>query len=502
MKIIKHTLVFFTAILLGSGCTHKFLEYNTNPNQMDLWTIPPSGMIQELLYSGTQIFLSRTWSLSGDLIQYTIAGSGSNTIHRYVIPNSVGEGVWSNLYKEAANADHMRLLAIQNEDVNYEAIAITIKVLLISNIVDTFGDCPYTQAFKNLSEGIKQPVFDTQESIYASLLEDLEYANSLYDTSVSLAEKDRDILYGGDLAKWRKFNNSLYLRLLMRLSNRNSTLGIAAKVSEMFNDPDTYPVFTGNGDNAEMNYDNTEPFVNYFGTLLNTQFTTSTGHRPAEQLIDMMSVPGDPRISIWFRQPSGADGWKGGQSGIEAQEADLSGIANLVKDNLGQYDSPYSLMKYDEVLFIFAEAMQRGWITGDAEAYYTNAIRSSINYWSGVDVTGVTVTDRVIDNFLAKVPYDGTLESIMNQKYVAMFWTGFEAWADYRRTGYPALVIGNGTLNDHVLPTRLVYPTNVAETNGANYEAAVARLKTVYGGGDDMKTPIWWSKAAVDKGIK
>lgn len=502
MKIFKYIAVLCITLLTGQSCMTKFDEYNTNPNQMDLWKIGPAGMIQELLYSGTEAFLHRTWLLNGELIQYTFAGSGNNTYHRYVIDNATGASAWASLYKEAANADHMRLLAIQKEEVNYEAIAVTLRTLFFSNLADLFGDIPYSQAFKGPSENLAQPVFDSQESVYRALLNDLEYANSRYDTSIKLTSATRDLLYGGDLVKWQKFNNSLYLRLLMRLSNRNNTLDIAAKIREIYSDPAKYPVFTGNADNATMRYTNVEPFVNYFGSKLNTQFTTSTGRRPAEHIINMMSKAGDPRISIWFMQPSGAEGWKGGQSGIEAQDADLSGVANLNKRNLGEYDSPYSLMKYDEVLFIQAEAIQRGWIAGDANAVYNAAVRTSIGYWRDNDVTGLNITDKVIDNFLVNIPYDGTLEAIMNQKYVALFWVGFEAWADYRRTGYPVLTIGNGTFNDHILPTRLVYPTNTMETNRANYDAAVVRLKSYYKGEDDLKTPVWWSKTAIDKGIK
>lgn len=501
MKKLKHILIA-ALLLAGAGaCTANFDEYNTNPNEMDLWKIAPAGMIQELLYSGTEVFLYRTWQLNGELIQYTIAGSGNNTYHRYVVENSVGASAWSNLYKQAANADHMRQLAIRKEDPNYEAIALTLRTLFLQNIADLFGDVPCSEAFKGPSENVKQPVFDTQEQVYRSLLADLERANSLYDNSVTLSSATRDLLYKGDLTKWRKFNNSLYLRLLMRLSNRNAAVGVAAKIAEVFNNPDKYPVFTGNEDNAEMRYDEVEPFVNYWGTKLNTQFTTSTGRRPAEQIIGMMDKSGDPRIGIWFLQPSGAEGWKGGQSGIEAQDADFTGIANLNKATLGEYGSPYALMKYDEVLFIFAEAMQRGWIAGDAETYYRNAIRASVKYWDGV-AESLTIPDVVIENFLANVPYDGTLETIIDQKYVALFWVGYEAWAEYRRTGYPALKIGSGTFNDHILPTRLVYPTNTVETNKNNYNAAVERLRSYYGGADDMKTPVWWSKAAVDKGIR
>ena len=102
-------------------------------------------------------------------------------------------------------------------------------------------------------------MFDSQEAVYRALLADLEHANSLYDSSLKLPSAERDLLYKGDISKWRKFNNSLYLRLLMRLSNRNAAMGVAAKIAEIFNNPDRYPVFASNGDNAKMSYESVEP---------------------------------------------------------------------------------------------------------------------------------------------------------------------------------------------------------------------------------------------------
>jgi len=137
-----------------------------------------------------------------------------------------------------------------------------------------------------------------------------------------------------------------------------------------------------------------------------------------------------------------------------------------------------------------------------AEQYYNDAVRASIRFWSDVNKTGNPVSESTVERFLANIPYDGTLESILDQKYVALFWTGFEAWHEYRRTGYPALVIGEGTQNDHVLPTRMAYPTIAIKTNPDNYAAEVARLQSVFRGADDMKTPVWWSAEAVRKGIE
>ena len=356
-KILKKIFLFplFASII---SCTSGFEEINRNPNEMALGDISPSGLLQEFVYSGTEVLLYRTWLLNGELIQYTVSGTGNNSYHRYVITNAVMTSVWSNLYKWAADAEHMRQLAIQKEDRACEAIAITMKCLFLQNVTDCFGDVPCSEAFKGATENLTKPSFDSQEEIYARLIEDLEYANGLYASAADLADGSRDLMYGGNIAKWRKFNNSLYLRVLMRMSNRASVFDVPDKICEVFTKPSEWPVFSSNDDNATLYYDQVNPFVNYFGSTLETAFTT-TGRRPAEQLINMMVAPGDPRLSIWFRQASSADGWKGAESGKEAQESDNSGVSLLNKRNLGDYDSPYSNMKYDEVLFIFAEAIKR-----------------------------------------------------------------------------------------------------------------------------------------------
>ena len=143
MKMLKYILIPALLLTAASACMTKFEEYNTNPNEMEQWKISPAGMIQELLYSGTEVFLYRTWQLNGELIQYTIAGSGNNTYHRYVIENSVGASAWSNLYMQAANADHMRQLAVRKEDPNYEAIALTLRTLFLQNAACRPGACQF-----------------------------------------------------------------------------------------------------------------------------------------------------------------------------------------------------------------------------------------------------------------------------------------------------------------------------------------------------------------------
>ncbi len=498
--IFKLTIIAFVATA-SVQCTTGFDEYNTNHNEPEYGDISPINMLQALISNTADAMVYRTWFLNGELMQYTVSGTSNNSFHRFVIPNTATASSWRWFAQCAANADEMERLAAKSGDANCEAIAITLKALNLSNLTDCFGDIPYTEAFGNI-DGThnNQPAFDEQRTVYEGIIASLERANTLYDASQAITSS-KDLLYGGDIDKWQRFTNSLYLRLLMRLSNRDAELGVSEKIAKVFANPSKYPVFTDNADNATLYYDSVEPFVNYFGSIASTNFTSS--RKICSTIIDMMSPVGDPRISIYFVQ--GGESWKGRESGQPVQETETSGIAMLNRDNLGSFASPYSFMKYDEVLFIYAEAAKRGWIAGGdiaAEEFYREAITASIRFWGSIDTNKTVITDKTIANFLAKVPYNNTLEQIINQKYVALFWTGYEAWYEYRRTGYPDLVIGRATSNDHILPTRFQYPDNTASVNIANYQTQVARMRSVYKGDDDMKTPVWWSKKAVEMGVK
>ncbi len=518
MKYINKIAILIALITFSIACTDGFDDMNENPNVPKYWEISPVNLLEETLFTGIDGMLYRTWLFNGELIQYTVSGTTNNAYHRYVIGNSVMAGTWNSLYIWAANANHMRQLARLDgkKDENVEAIALTLKVFYLSNLTDIFGDIPCSEAFQSLpyyddennfvEETNFFPKFDTQEDVYKQLYATLEKANALYNTGSSIKTPSKDLIYGGDISKWKKFNNSLYLRLLMRLSNRSLLkmtysadqtveMTVYEKINEILNNPIVYPIFTSNDDNATIRYSGVAPYLNRFG---NETEGTFNGRNAAEQIISMMDEQNDPRISTYFIQRGGA--WKGVASGAGSQETETDGSARLNKKVLGEFTSPYSIMKYDEVLFIFCEAAKNGVISGgDAVAaqYYNDAIYSSIKYWIGIDPNKKGITDETIANFINNyAPYDGTMENILNQKYIAMFWNGYEAWHDYRRTGYPKLNIGIGTFNNHILPKRFEYPLNTGSTNPDSYKVAVDRMKSNYGGGDNMRTPIWWSRDA------
>lgn len=515
MKILRYIFFLSALSILPSACTTGFEGYNDNPNVPGYWEISPVNLLEEAIFSGVDGMLYRTWLFNGELMQYTVSGTSNNAYHRYVINNAVMTSTWNSLFTWAATAEHMKQLArLEGKiDPNTEAMGLILKVLYLSNATDIFGDIPYRDAFKSkpyydeennyVTEIITKPVFDSQKEVYRQLFATLEEANRRFDIQSEIKTPAKDLIYGGDAAKWKKFNNSLYLRLLMRLSNRGDEkltysadgtveLTVFQKINEILNNSTVYPIFTSNQDNAALDFTGISPFENRFGR---ESVGTFNQRRAAEQIISMMSEQNDPRITSYFTQQGGT--WNGLPSGATSQETVADNVAILNKNVLGSYTSPYGIMKYDEILFIKSEAAKRGIIPGGdvkAEEYYNEAITSSCKYWDSVNPASSGITDEHIINFIYNyAAYNGTLENILNQKYIAQFWVGYEAWHDYRRTGYPRLRIGSGTFNDHILPTRFQYPTAVATTNPDNYQDAVERLRSTYRGSDDMKTPVWWS---------
>ena len=206
MNKSKYIIIFLAALLAISSCTHKFDEYNRNPNQIEVGNIVPSSMMKSLIYYSADIFLNRTWLLNGELMQYTVSASNNTAYHRYTIQSGVSVAVWKDLAEWASNANEMYGLAVKEENENYQAVALTMKVLLMSNITDSFGDMPYSQAF-GISGGSHQPAYDTQEEIYRQMFSELELANSLYNPGIELVPTDVDLLYGGQTAKWQKLTN-------------------------------------------------------------------------------------------------------------------------------------------------------------------------------------------------------------------------------------------------------------------------------------------------------
>lgn len=524
MKKIR--LIIASVVFIGfiSACTKNFEEINTNPNRTLVGMIQAYNMFEPILYNSANQWLNRTWYYNDELIQFTAhTGGVTRREHLYFLEENRDWGGFWNLYANyGKNVNHMYQLAREQEDPSLEAIALTFKVLFFSNMTDMFGSIPYEEAFTGTEiGGTLTPKFNSQREVYNLMFETLEEANDIYATKPVFLNPSMDGMYGGNMLSWRKFNNSLYLRLLCRVSGRPE-MDVGTKMTQILNDPSKYPIFESNADNASVKFTGIDPYISNFGTTTESEFTSS-GRKLTEQLIKMTvqtnsngeQIYVDPRLPIIGKKnpvesvnPNNI--WKGTVSGVTEEDRSSvdRGTSWLNYAIFCRKDASATYMDFAETQFVFAEAALKGWIDGGeaaAKKYYEEGVKASMEKWSDLGIyseTPTTITETEIEEYLNSQLGSWDLASdkeefLGNQKYLALFWVGMEAYHEYRRTGYPELTIGEGTrtYNDKILPTRFGYPPTTVSTNAKNVAAALADM----GGDNDMKTPVWWSKQAITK---
>lgn len=478
---------YIISALLGlafslSSCDNGFEDMNKDPNRID--QISQGSLLSPILYEMASFNYMRADDFTFDIMQNSLSfpSNGTNVAHYYLTENS-GNGTWTTSYQWLTSIREMYLISVKNNDANYQAIALTLNSWIYANLTDCFGDVPMEEACR-AEEGIFHPKFNTQKEVYTKILSDLETANTLFDTKSKLAFTG-DLLYNADtesdgILKWKKFCNSLRLRILLRLSKRDSEMNVYSQMKQILGDPTQYPIFESNADDALLSVSGIAPLLSPIARP--QDFTT--GRAVSEFFIDNLLKMEDPRLPIFAGKAKDLDnkdiGYKGIPSGY------IVGTSfNYTPSNFNQIlaVAPLDiiLMTTAEVKFIQAELAYKGIISGSAEQYYKDGVTSAITHWGGI------VPTDYFDNTYTK--YDGTLERIMLQKYYALFFTDFQQWFEYRRTGYPALPDNGGLLNDGKMPVRYQYPPIVVRMNSANYQVAVQNI-----GGDNINTKLWWEK--------
>src|SRR5690606_28948465 len=284
---LKKTAILLGVLVIAWACTDNFEETNTDPNRTIVGEIQASGMFEPLLYNSANAWQNYSWFWNNELIQFTaFTGGTTRQEHRYFISDANWQSIWNYYARYANNALHMQELSLEQDDPSLVPISMTLKVLYLSNLTDMFGDIPYSEAFLAISEeAIVKPKFDSQEEVYRAMFAELEAANALYATRPTFIKPALDGMYGGSMEKWQKFNNSLYLRLLNRVSGRSS-MQSGAKMTEILNNPSNYPIFSSNADNATVMFSGNDPYRSEFADTNEGNFTSS-GRKLTEQLIKM-----------------------------------------------------------------------------------------------------------------------------------------------------------------------------------------------------------------------
>src|SRR5690606_16082715 len=228
-----------------------------------------------------------------------------------------------------------------------------------------------------------QPRFDKQEDIYTKLLADLESANSLYEASRSM-EYGSDILYANNISKWKKFTNSLHMRLLLRLSKTN--LNTYAKLESMISDPATYPVFTSNADGAVLTLDGITPMVSPWGRAIDFGLFRAAG----KFFTDNLNAFNDPRLPVFNTEARDKSritviGYKGILSCYTGSENQFDYIPSNVNNALVTAPMIVPILTYAEVQFIKAEVALQAGDDVAAKAAYEKGVKAAIEQW-GIDM--------------------------------------------------------------------------------------------------------------------
>lgn len=488
-QYIRFILITVLTLFLLTDCTDNFSELNTNPNTVT--NAVPESLLSPSLYNFVCYNLGRNKTIGNELMQVTVTISNNNDIHRYDIKTTYSDGPWNNWYVSLNNFRKIYSIADELNSDAYKGIALVLDAWGTSIITDTYGDVPDSLACKG-DEGILQPAFDEQEVIYQRIFQKLDSANVLLTRAKTLTTEQQslDALYSGDLTKWRKFANSLHLRLLMRLSKRNNELNIAEKVNTIItNEGGKYPVFSSNDDSAILRFTGVTPLLSPFYNYTNYDFTGNTGL--SEFFINTLMGFTDPRLPVWATYASLGAYW-GMQSGYSSGNTPDPG-SKLIYD-LRNNPLLGNLMNYSELQFLKSEASTRNWCTVDAKTAYEEGVKASVALWIDSLNTSTSVT---LKNHLLKDKvkwydsdtYEQKMNKIFTQKYFSLMFTDFQQWFEYRRTGFPTLPAGPGLLNNGKMPVRLKYPVYVQNVNRESYQKAVEIM-----GSDDMNTIMWWNK--------
>ncbi len=475
MKRFKIITILFFSLLVSVGCDSDFEEINQDPNNpvavpSDL-LIP--GIVRAAQNESYSTFtggdMGACWSQQFAKVQY-------NDEARYIPRQSIISRVWNTYYSVViADADAMYTIAVSENNNNMMGVALTLQAYGYAFLTDVYGAIPFSEAIKAGSEGIIAPKYDSQEEVYTGTLAMLDEAIALLGTGGTI-DGTNDILYGGDSGLWKKFASSLKFRMLMRASAKMS---VGADLQALVNAGN---LFSSNADEAKLVYLGADPSANpLYETIV---FGTRGEWKINEAMVTRLDADNDPRLPI-YAGLNEDDEYRGKPSGLADVPSDDWNYTNV--SALGEFylrpELPGFFMSNPELKFLMAEAVTKGYISGDANALYLEAITASLEY---NEVAALDIGDFMAEKSLNTGSQAIALEQIATQNWISLFTQGVESWNEYRRTGYPELEPAlEGDLNQ--IPSRYNYPTLEASLNTANYNDAVSAQ-----GVDNLTTPVWW----------
>ena len=470
----KFILILFAFVQL-TACKKNLSELNQNPNASEI--ADPQFLLSNVLYQSAKNNAEEAWK-NGNLLAQHTSNIEFFPIDRYDVGTNTE--LWNATYRLLND-----LYLIENSPGSnnaYKGVALILRSALGSLLTDLWNDVPYSKSIKGASEANFSPVYDKQQDIYTAangILANLDKSITLLSSTTDVISGD--ILYKGDLTKWVRLAYSLKVRYLIRISKKQD---VSAALQTIITQN---KMFRNNADNAVIPFLSSAP-NQWF--LINEREGRYADVRMSKTSENILNPLGDARTAVYFKPTvtsvaTGTPAFKGLPNGLSraSQNAfnfnDISLIGKLFRDEPIGVNAP--VMTYAELQFLLAEAAQKGFIPGSATTYYNAGIQASHDYY-GVAVPAGYFTK-------ASVVLNGTddLKKIITQKWISNFLNGYEAWLDFRRTGFPQLTIPQDNLNGNKFPVRFRYPATEQAANKTNYEIAVKRI-----GGDTYDSKGWW----------
>ncbi|WP_373523708.1 SusD/RagB family nutrient-binding outer membrane lipoprotein [Aquiflexum sp.] len=503
-KIYKYV---FIGLFLGysTGCDQNFDELNTN--KVDATAIDPAFILNNAVLNSGYPGGALVYDMG--IVQQIISpnsgvltGANFNQDNR----NSTGS-LWGSYYGGVIKNTRDVMFRIKDNPSrnNLMQMARIVQARAFMMLVDTYGYIPYFQGGGGFSDQIFFPVYDAPEVVYADIIKELEEA------SVALSASGRieaaDVLYFGDISKWKKLGYSLLLRAGMRMSEVNP--GTAQQVvSKAFQGG----VILTNADNAVVLQD--ANYTNGIGNTLNS--TEASNYYMTEPFVNFLKNSNDPRLSsiavryvgarsgpeqqpavastapaLQIGMPMGNDDAGAVQAAIDAGLASFYEFSQIDRLRVGSRFAPTFWVTASQTLLLLAEARQRGWITsGSAAEYFEAGVRAHMNQMASFSPASA-IAPADIDTYISANPLvvNTALEQINSQYWVSSVMNGPEAWANFRRSGFPNLAPNPFEGREVLFINRLTYPNSEISVNSENVQAAIAAM-----GPDNLETKIWWAK--------
>ena len=512
-RFILPVLSLFLTIGLA-GCD---FDINQNPNNPTSDSMNPS-----VLLGPAEQNVATYSTIGGASAAYNIwmgywgrSGKyGSNAdVEAFQVTTTFYQNAWQDNYRVLYALNDIQQRAVASEQPHYQGVALILKSIIFGLLVDNYNDIVYTEAFK-YGEGILAPKYDKGPDVYNALFADLDNADALLASVPEVddaAFKAADKIFGGNIAMWRKFGNTVHLRLALRLVNVDPAKAKAEAAKAAGNGAG----FLGAGQSAQFSpgYKNDSgkqnPFWSMYykdvaGTLVDDYY------RANEYIINKLKALGDPRLPLLYREIGDETG--GGFLGVGFGETDQE-VKNKHEANKTNMvsgpgmaktvSSPQWIIPSFESLFLQAEAIQRGYIQGNAQQAFEAAVLESFTwletgrYEDPIKREGEnpnwktdlqeTVVPTYIENMANWSNAADKLRLIYEQKYIAMSgFNGNEVIADYRRTGYPDDLPKSlhPQVGDKHIPYRLMYPDSEMKNNSQNVPQGI----------NPQSDKIFWAK--------